>query len=305
MTEITELEEEWFTLEDIEISETDDLLYCISVDSPEKQFLIGEINAPTHNTDEAKEEDNLKSEAQMIIGLIARLGRASGVHLVLATQRPDAKLIPGETKANLGVRINCGYTDSTASMMILDSGEGTRVKSYPRGRLYLSIYNKGDHGQGFFAQSSWIDEWLKSKGKNLDGTPIPGFRPPEEIEPPSEMEEVGESESIEVPESSAAEQYAEVSDEGLSEGFSEAAESEEIDPTDFIDEFLTEEGEAKEVDSGDFGYEEIETEESEDDPMGMGLGPLNLGEGQSAKDKFHRPEEDWDSDWDALIEENQ
>ena len=103
--EFNKLDEEWFTIEDIELTESTDKLYCIAVDSPDKQFLIGELGIPTHNTDEGKAEDELKGEAQMIIGSIARLGRAAGVHLTIATQRPDASLIPGETRDNLGVRI--------------------------------------------------------------------------------------------------------------------------------------------------------------------------------------------------------
>lgn len=82
--------EEWFTIESIEPAKTIDKLYCISVNSPEKQFLVGGLGVPTHNTDEAKASDELKGEAIMIIGSIARLGRASGVHLTIATQRPDA-----------------------------------------------------------------------------------------------------------------------------------------------------------------------------------------------------------------------
>lgn len=84
------LSEEWFTIDDIVQIETADKLYCISVDSPDKQFLIGEMGVPTHNTDEAKAQDELKGEATMIIGSIARLGRAAGTHIVVATQRPDA-----------------------------------------------------------------------------------------------------------------------------------------------------------------------------------------------------------------------
>lgn len=60
-------DEEWFTIENIEETETTDKLYCISVDSEEKQFQIGELGIPTHNTDEAKEADELKGEAIMII----------------------------------------------------------------------------------------------------------------------------------------------------------------------------------------------------------------------------------------------
>ena len=65
--EFDALDEEWFTIDDIEETEATDTLYCISVDSPEKQFLIGEMGVPTHNTDEAKDADELKGEAIMII----------------------------------------------------------------------------------------------------------------------------------------------------------------------------------------------------------------------------------------------
>jgi len=61
------LGEEWFTVDDIVETESDDTLYCISVDSEEKQFLVGEMGIPTHNTDEAKASDELKGEAIMII----------------------------------------------------------------------------------------------------------------------------------------------------------------------------------------------------------------------------------------------
>jgi hypothetical protein len=166
------LQEEWFTLDDIQPVECQQELYCIAVDSPAKQFLAGRLGIPTHNTEEGKAEDELKGEATMIIGSIARLGRAAGVHLIVATQRPDAAILPGEVKANLGVRINCGRTDTNASSMILGTSDGVRVKANPRGRLFVRIYGNGDHGQGFFAQPSWIDEYLAKHGQNPDGSPI-------------------------------------------------------------------------------------------------------------------------------------
>lgn len=50
-------------------------------------------------SDEGKEQDAQKARIAILIGNIARLGRAAGVHMVLATQRPDAKVLPGEVKA--------------------------------------------------------------------------------------------------------------------------------------------------------------------------------------------------------------
>lgn len=166
----------WFTVEEIsdEVEEgrEEEKLYCLTVDSPTHQFLIGGNDIPTHNSDEAKEEDQLKGEASQIIGSIARLGRAAGIHLVLATQRPDSKILLGETKSNLGVRIGCGTLTSMASTMILESSEGTRIRGNPRGRMYVQIYGKGNHGQGFYADPDWIDKYLEGKGLNPDGSPL-------------------------------------------------------------------------------------------------------------------------------------
>lgn len=154
-----EYEEEWFTIENIEETESADNLFCLSVDSPEKQFLVGDMGVPTHNTDEAKEADELKGEAIMIIGSIARLGRASGVHLVIATQRPDAKLIPGEVRDNLSVRIGCGRLKPSASLMMFDSNIGQRVHASPRGGMYVQVHGSGNMGQGFFAPNDWLEKY--------------------------------------------------------------------------------------------------------------------------------------------------
>lgn len=151
------------------------------VDLPEKGFRLlllvdecGELfgQSGVKGNDQAKEDDAMAGECQVIAGSIARLGRAAGVHMVLATQRPDAKLIPGELKANLAVRITCGRATSTASTMVLENSEGTRVKPFPRGRLYLQINGYGAHAQGFYAETDWMDKYLEAKGMNPDGTPI-------------------------------------------------------------------------------------------------------------------------------------
>lgn len=111
-------------------------------------------------TDEGKAEDELKGEASKILGDIARLGRASGVHLVLATQRPDAKVIYGELKQNLAARIAAGRMDSIASSMTLDNENATRLPGGIKGRGFYQQFGEGEQFQGYFAPQDWIDKWL-------------------------------------------------------------------------------------------------------------------------------------------------
>lgn len=133
----------------------------------------GELLSPTGaKTDEAKIADELKGEAIMIIGSIARLGRASGVHLVIATQRPDAKLIPGEVRDNLAVRVGCGVLKPNASQMMFDSNIGSRTHASPRGGMYVESHGNGNMGQGFFAEPEWLGEYLE-KNNNKDSVAQP------------------------------------------------------------------------------------------------------------------------------------
>lgn len=164
---------EWFTLDEIELIKDDDEdLYCLEVNSPDHEFLIGENLVPTHNTDDAKAAQALKGDAASKIGSIARLGRAAGVHLMIATQRPDAKLVSGELKSNLGARFACGQMQSTASSMVLENNEATRTPGNPKGRAIIKIYGNQERMQVYWATQDWIDKWLKRRGLNQDGSPI-------------------------------------------------------------------------------------------------------------------------------------
>lgn len=55
--------------------------------------------------DKARKE--LLAQIEVRLALIARQGRAFGIHLILATQRPDANILPGQIKNNMNIRI-CG-----------------------------------------------------------------------------------------------------------------------------------------------------------------------------------------------------
>jgi len=279
---VKETEEVWFTLDDIKPSDNQDRLFCIAVDSPEKQFLIGEMGVPTHNTEAGKEEDSMKGEAQMIISSIARLGRAAGVHLVLATQRPDAKLIPGELKANLGVRINCGRTNSTASSMILDSGEGTRVKANPRGRLYLGIYGKGNHGQGFFAQQDWIDQELAKLGKNPDGTPLNSGKKQKRV---MDIEDFSQFENASLDDITGVDNKSKLE---------ELRRQDEEEDEDWEDDDIESNNDDDEIEKENEDFEVVKHE---------GFGELKFSKGGKKK-RFTNPIDSWTEDMDEIVKLN-
>lgn len=129
--------------------------------------------SPAKSSDEVKEENELKGEASKAIGDIARLGRAAGVHLVLATQRPDATVIYGELKQNLACRIAAGKADTIASQMTLDNDNATRLPGGIKGRGYVQVFGEGEQFQGYYADQDWIDKFLAGEDPDGDGPAEP------------------------------------------------------------------------------------------------------------------------------------
>jgi hypothetical protein len=81
-------------------------------------------------------------------------------------------MLPGELKANLGMRAACGHLDGTASSMVLGTGSAVETPGYPKGRGIISTYGNEEKTQIYFAPQEWIDEELTARGLNPDGTPV-------------------------------------------------------------------------------------------------------------------------------------
>lgn len=83
-------------------------------------FACDEIAEVLDKTGLTKEQKERVSLIESKLSVIARQGRAFGIHLILATQRPDAAVLSGQIRNNIDCRI-CGRADNILSQIILDS----------------------------------------------------------------------------------------------------------------------------------------------------------------------------------------
>lgn len=100
-------------------------------------FACDEVAEVLDRTGLSKEQKELVNQIKSRLATIARLGRAFGIHLILATQRPDANLISGQIRNNLNCRI-CGRADNILSQLILDNTDAAnQIPKDAKGRFML------------------------------------------------------------------------------------------------------------------------------------------------------------------------
>ena len=121
--------------------------------------------------DELAELMMTASSAEVEQGLcrLAQLGRAAGIHLVVATQRPSVNVVTGLIKANFPSRISFAVSSNVDSRTVLDSVGAEKLLG--RGDLlFMSTSTiKPKRLQGAFISDEEVDAivsfWNKQKGK--------------------------------------------------------------------------------------------------------------------------------------------
>ncbi|MCS7092851.1 MAG: DNA translocase FtsK [Patescibacteria group bacterium] len=93
------------------------------------------------------------SEAEELITRIAQMARATGIHLVLATQRPSVDVITGLMKANIPTRIAFNVSSMVDSRVIIDSPGAEKLLG--RGDM---LYLPPDRAKPIRIQGPFISE---------------------------------------------------------------------------------------------------------------------------------------------------
>lgn len=115
-------------------------------------------------------------EVEESICRVAQMGRAAGMHLVIATQRPSADVITGLMKANIPSRIAFAVASSLESRIILDNAGAEKLVG--RGDMLYAPLGEGKptRVQGCFISAEEIErvvQFVKENGEaNYDKSVI-------------------------------------------------------------------------------------------------------------------------------------
>ena len=122
----------------------------------------------------------LEVEQQLV--RLAQLGRAAGIHMVLATQRPSVKVVTGLLKANVPARVAFAVASQVDSRVILDGAGAEALMGKGDLLLLNNDFPKARRGQGTLVYDDEMDR-LVDFWRNQQGPPLPPIDLTEEDEP--------------------------------------------------------------------------------------------------------------------------
>jgi S-DNA-T family DNA segregation ATPase FtsK/SpoIIIE len=107
-----------------------------------------------------------RREFETLVARIAGKGRAAGIHLVLATQRPDRAIVTGLIKANLPLKVCLKVANAVNSQIVL--GEAGAERLFGKGDLLCDLGNGLVRAQGLLIpQSGFLGAMIRSGGQTI------------------------------------------------------------------------------------------------------------------------------------------
>lgn len=107
-------------------------------------------------------------DVENYITRLAQMGRASGVHLIIATQRPSVNVITGIIKANIPSRIAFQVASNVDSRTIIDSSGAEKLLGKGDMLYYPSKLPKPKRAQGAFVTDQEVERvvtYIKNKNE--------------------------------------------------------------------------------------------------------------------------------------------
>ncbi len=115
-------------------------------------------------------------DVERFLARLAQMARATGIHLVISTQRPSVDVITGLIKANFPTRISFMVSTQADSRTVLDMAGAERLIG--RGDM---LYSPPEGGKPQRMQGAWVaDDEIRAVVEHwrAQGQPAPGAPPP-------------------------------------------------------------------------------------------------------------------------------
>ena len=104
-----------------------------------------------------------RKDAEDALGVLAAKARGVGIHMIIATVRPDAKVITGVVKANFPTRIALRVLDASCSRQVLDEPGAELLRG--RGDMLLKGWRvPPERIQGGIVSTAEVEELVRSCG---------------------------------------------------------------------------------------------------------------------------------------------
>lgn len=103
----------------------------------DRQFIVIDEAAEIFLNNSASSTEDAQ-KARKVLSRVARLGRACGMHMIVATQRPDVKALDSQVKANLTSIVCFQMPNLPSSMTVLGNGRAAHLPPFPGRAIWKS-----------------------------------------------------------------------------------------------------------------------------------------------------------------------